>query len=62
MFTSKVSVFIQDQVVTIASAPSLKNSERGSRLTKNAILTAVLTWVRAQLEGRGDGEKDRRTG
>lgn len=48
--------------MTIASAPSLKNSERGSRLTKNAILTAVLTWVRAQLEGRGDGEKDRRTG
>lgn len=48
--------------MTIASAPSLKNSERGSRLTKNAILTAVLTWVRAQLEGRGDGEKDKRTG
>lgn len=41
---SKVFVFIQVQLVTIVSAPSLRNRARGKRLTKKAIFTAVLTW------------------
>ena len=54
---SKVKVFIQVQVVVIASAPSFRNRERGSRLTKKASLTAVFTWCRAQVGGFGWGEK-----
>lgn len=45
---SKAEVFIQDQVVVIASAPSERNRKRGRRLTKKAILIAVFTWVSAQ--------------
>lgn len=40
---SKVLVFIQVQLVTIVSAPSLRNKARGKRLIKKAIFTAVLT-------------------
>ena len=52
---SKVCVFIHDQVVTMVSAPSLRNRNRGSKLTKNAIFTEVLTWERAQVEASGVG-------
>ena len=48
-------VFIHCQLVTIVSAPSSKKIKRGSRLTKNAVFTAVLTCVRAQPSGRGEG-------
>lgn len=47
---SKVRVFIQLQLVMIVSAPSFMNRKSGSRLTKNASFTAVLTCVRAQSE------------
>lgn len=43
MLISNVVVFIQDQVVIIASAPSDKKRNRGKRLTKKAILMAVFT-------------------
>lgn len=46
---SKLRVLIQVQVVITVSAPSLKNTKRGKRLIKNAVLTAVLTWVVAQV-------------
>lgn len=41
-------MFIQVQLVTIVSAPSLRNRKRGRRLTKKVSLTAVLTWDRDQ--------------
>lgn len=59
---SKVWVFIQVQLVIIVSAPSLRKRQRGIMLVKKAHFTAVLTWVRAQLGGRGRGEKEERTG
>lgn len=59
---SKVWVFIQFQLVIIASAPSFINRKRGSRLTKNASFTAVFTCTRAQSEARGWGERVVRTG
>ena len=59
---SKVRVFIQVQLVITASAPSLKKRNRGSRLTKKANLTAVLTWVRAQSGVEGVGERVVKTG
>lgn len=52
---SKVWVFIQVQFVIIISAPSLRNMERGRRLTKKAVFTAVLTWVVGQLLSCGCG-------
>lgn len=55
MFTSKVKVFIQFQLVIIVSAPSLRKRDRGRRLMKKASLTAVLTWERAQSFSRGVG-------
>ena len=36
-------MFIQVQLVTMASVPSFKKMNSGSRLTKNASLTAVIT-------------------
>lgn len=54
---SKVMVFIQVQLVTIVSRPSLRNRKRGRRLTKKASLTAVLTWERAQWGSWGRGER-----
>lgn len=62
MLMSKVRVFIQDQLVIIVSAPSFKKRKRGRRLTKNAHLTAVLTWVRAQSGPGVEGERVVRTG
>lgn len=50
MLVSNVRVFIHVQEVVIASAPSLKNRQRGRRLVKKASFTAVLTW-----ENRGVG-------
>lgn len=40
---SKVAVFIQVQLVMMASAPSFRKRVRGRRLTKKAIFTAVFT-------------------
>lgn len=62
MFTSKVRVFIQFQLVMIVSAPSLRKRNNGRRLTKKASLTAVLTWVSAQLGSWGCGERVVSTG
>lgn len=62
ILTSKVWVFIQVQLVMIASAPSLRKRQRGRMLIKKAHFTAVLTWVSAQSGGRGRGEKEVRTG
>lgn len=45
---SNVRVFIQLQLVITASAPSFRKRERGSRLTRKAILTAVFTCFKAQ--------------
>ena len=59
---SKVRVFIQFQLVMIASAPSFMNKNRGNRLMKNASFTAVLTWVRAQSGVWGRGERVVSTG
>lgn len=55
-------MFIQVQLVIIASAPSFMNRKRGRRLTKNASLTAVLTCVRAQSGAWGRGERVVNTG
>lgn len=55
MLMLKVSVFIQDQVEVMISAPWLRNRASGRRLTKNAIFTAVFTWSRAQSCWRGLG-------
>lgn len=55
MLTSYESVFIQVQVVVTTSAPSLRNKDRGRRLTKNASFTAVLTLVRDQFGSWGLG-------
>ena len=55
MLILKVLVFIQVQLVTIVSAPSLRKRARGSKLTKKAILTAVLTCELAQRGGWGVG-------
>ena len=59
---SKVSVFIQVQLVIIVSVPSFRNRKRGRRLTKKASLTAVLTWVKAQSDSRGRGDRVVRIG
>lgn len=59
---SKVKVFIQVQLVIIVSAPSFINKKRGSRLTRNASFTAVLTCVRAQSGDCGRGERVVSTG
>lgn len=48
-------MFIQLKEVMMVSAPSSKNRNRGRRLMKKASLTAVLTWDRAQVDGRGWG-------
>ena len=62
MLISKVCVFIQVQLVITASAPSFRKTNNGRRLTKNASLTAVLTWVRAQSGCCGWGERVVSTG
>ena len=59
---SKVSVFIQVQLVTMVSVPSFKKTNRGTRLTKNASFTAVFTWEVAQWGGTGFGLRVVRTG
>lgn len=46
----------------IVSAPSLRNSDRGSRLTKKASFTAVFTLERAQSFSWGSGVRVVRTG
>jgi len=40
---SNIRVFIQVQLVIIVSVPSFKKIDRGIRLTKKAIFTAVFT-------------------
>ena len=59
---SKAKVFIQVQLVTMASVPSFKKMNRGAKLTKNASLTAVLTWEVAHPEGVGRGLRVERIG
>lgn len=55
-------MFIQLQLVMIASAPSFINKNRGRRATKNASFTADFTCVRAQSAARGEGERVVSTG
>lgn len=55
-------MFIQFQLVIIVSAPSFIKRNRGSKLTKNASLTAVLTCATAQLGAWGWGERVVNTG
>lgn len=57
MLTSNVEVFIQLQLVMIASAPSLRKRKRGIRLTKKAVFTAFFTCERAQVFSLGAGLK-----
>ena len=52
---SKFMIFIQFQVVIIFSAPWSRKMIRGIMLMKNAVLTAVLAYFRAQLWFRGFG-------
>ena len=59
---SKVRVFIQVQLVTMVSVPSFKNTNNGTKLTKNASFTAVFTWEVAQWGGTGLGLRVVRTG
>ena len=56
MLTSNVRVFIQFQLVMMVSSPSFRYRNRGSKLTKKASFTAVLTWATDQSEARGLGE------
>lgn len=62
MLTSKVKVFIQFQLVMMASAPSFRNKNRGRRLTKKASFTAVLTLTSAQSSFWGLGLNVVKTG
>lgn len=55
-------VFIQVQLVIMASAPSFRNRARGRRLTKKANFTAVLTSMRAQPGDNGRAISVVRTG
>lgn len=55
-------MFIQVQLVMMVSAPSFKNRARGSKLTRKAHFTAVFTWRRAHVIGRGLGLRVVRTG
>lgn len=55
-------VFIQDQFVIIVSVPSLRKRNRGIRLTKNAVFTAVLMWAELDLGGVSFVESVVRTG
>lgn len=57
MLISNVDVFIQVQLVIIASAPSFRNRKRGIRLTKKAVFTAFFTWESAQVASLGVGLK-----
>lgn len=59
---SKVRVFVQFQVVMTVSVPSWRNKNRGRRLTKKAIFTAVLTLSRAQCGGCSFGVRVVRMG
>lgn len=51
----KVEVFIQCQFVTTASSPWSRKINRGNKLTANAVLTAVFTWVVAHWPFTGVG-------
>lgn len=55
MLISKGAVFIQCQFVTMVSAPWSRKIISGKRLTKNAVLTAVLTWETAHFWSLGSG-------
>ena len=52
---SKGPALIQLQLVRTTSVPSLRKRKRGPRLTRKAIITAVFTWVRAQVFFKGVG-------
>lgn len=54
---SNVRVLAHDQVVVMASAPSLIKRKRGARLIKKASLTAVLAWMGEWLVFWGLGTK-----
>ena len=54
---SNMLVFIQSQVVITVSAPSFKNTNRGSRLVIKASLIAVLTCFSAQFGLWGFAER-----
>lgn len=51
-----------EQLVITASAPSLRKSVRGRRLTKKAIFTAFFALSRGQSDVFGSGERVVRTG
>lgn len=59
---SKVLVFIHAQLVMIVSAPSLRNRNKGRRLTKKANFTAALTCRRDQVGFLGFGVRVVKTG
>ncbi len=54
---SKARVLVQAQLVMTVSAPSVIKRKRGSRLTKNAILTAVLACTDAHVGAFVSGER-----
>lgn len=62
MLMSKLAVFIQCQLVTIVSVPWSRKIIRGSKLTKNAVLTAVFTCVTAHSGFCGEGFSDTNRG
>lgn len=62
MFTSKVWVFIQFQLVMTVSAPSFMNKNRGSRETRNASLTAFLGCIDTESVFSGLGNRVANTG
>lgn len=57
MLMSKLAAFIQCQLVTMLSVPWSRKIINGRRLIKNALLTAVLTWVMAQSGFWGFGSR-----
>lgn len=55
-------MLVQFQLVTMVSAPSLRSRNRGSRLIKKAIFTAVFTFRSAQVSFWGLGSNVVKTG
>lgn len=62
MLITKLAVFIQFQVVTVACIPVERKIKRGRRLMKKAVLTAVFTFTSAQFGAKGLGEREVKTG
>lgn len=59
---SNVIVLVHCQFVEITSTPWSRKMHSGIKLIKNAIWTAVFTWVRAQSFFCGVGESDIKIG